>query len=117
MFPPFTVTTSISVSDVYGHDKPDIPKGWRASEFRLVARDEYYIAPVGLRERATISWGTSLGPRIILTLPKRYVFEETGEKRRVLTDEYYLHDETIYKWSAASLSDYSYVILRKIEQP
>ena len=38
-----TFTKTISIKDVYGTDNPEIPKGYKALEFRLANRGEHYF--------------------------------------------------------------------------
>lgn len=36
---------SVSIKDIYGTNDPEIPKGWEATEFRIVKEGEYFLGP------------------------------------------------------------------------
>lgn len=50
-------------------------------------------------------------------VPKRYIFEETGEFRRVSPGEYCIKDGNVtHLWTSQFISNDRYKILRKVEE-
>lgn len=43
MFPPWTVTSAVTVADIYNTDQPAIPEGWEAEAFRPPVGEENWL--------------------------------------------------------------------------
>lgn len=96
----------------------DVPhfEGYKCVGYRIPNKGEYYLREDRLQECLS----THDAPWLVYEklTPKRYVFEETGEYRKVLFGELYFNDDddTISRWYSEVPSCVEYKILRRIDE-
>lgn len=114
-----TKVVKTSVENVYGLSNIDIPLGYTYWAFRPPMVGEYFITVVD-HQTIVAKWTSQFrGDPFIIIRPvglKRYIFEETGEKRRILAGEYYYDPfiNGVAKCSANTTSEY--VVLKLKEE-
>lgn len=90
-------------------------EGYKCVGYRVPKKGEYYLLKGDLNE----SYGCSFVEFLIYEkiLPKRHVFEETGEFRQVKRGELYLSNNgTVLHWGSQYPSLFEHKILRKVEK-
>ena len=93
-----TFTKTISIRDVYGTDTPEIPKGYKAVDFRLARRGECYAGYNGYWFLACVDHDTATAiPYIILSkIPDPIIIKKNVENTLSITvDDIYSTDVTI----------------------
>lgn len=93
---------------------PHFP-GYKCLGYVVPKKGQYHL--VRKSDLDYVSFDCGCGERVVYEKLKRYVFEETGEMRRVQPGEWYITDSGhIDRWTE-SISTYSnYIILRKVEE-
>lgn len=92
-------------------------EGYKCVGYKHPKEGEYYFCPFYPLKQAYYDFHDT--PFLVYEKipPKRYIFEETGEYRKVKTGDLYLRKEgTISRWNSERPSLFEYKILRKVDE-
>lgn len=92
-------------------------EGYKCVGYKHPKKGEYYFCPFYPLKQANYDFHDT--PFLVYEKisPKRYIFEETGEYRKVKPGELYLSNEGIVRrWYSQDPSGLEYTILREVDE-